>query len=440
LHGKNNAYVIWGVEDATHEIVGTKFDHRKAKVKGTEIEMWLRMMLNDFASFRFHAVDIAGKHLELLEIDRAQSAPVRFMHVEYVRIGSYKKKLNDLPAVAADLWRKLNGLRYEELYAKRDIRQSDVFALLDYVAYFDLTGIVQPDAQSKMIHYLIKDGIVEKQDDSLFAITNLGALSLAKRLSDFDTVWRKALRIVQYDGKGRIRGLREEQIEKGYMVGYEDSIRIIKAMLPSREEINGPLRETITEFPDIAIRELVANMAMHQDMTVTGAGPMVEIFEDRIEFTNPGEPLIDAERFIDDPPKSRNEKLAALFRRADLCEERGSGWDKIAAACEEKHLPSPRIDVYGEKANATKVTLFSKRPFRELSLQEKIWSCYMHACLCQVNGAQLTNASLRDRFGLPESSKAMVSRLIANAVGDGLIKKLDSTAAPRFVCYVPYWA
>ncbi len=57
---------------------------------------------------------------------------------------------------------------------------------------------------------------------------------------------------------------------------------------------------------------------------------MVEIFDDRIEITNPGEPLVDTQRFIDTPPKSRNETLASMMRRFRICEERGSGIDSEA--------------------------------------------------------------------------------------------------------------
>ena len=60
---------------------------------------------------------------------------------------------------------------------------------------------------------------------------------------------------------------------------------------------------------------LVANAVIHQDFFVTGAGPLVEIFDDRVEITNPGRPLVATERFLDTPPRSRNEMLAAFLRR-----------------------------------------------------------------------------------------------------------------------------
>jgi predicted HTH transcriptional regulator len=214
-------------------------------------------------------------------------------------------------------------------------------------------------------------------------------------------------------------------------------LKYISGLLPEQEEIKGALRNSSSIYPALAIRELVANALIHQDLSVTGAGPTVEIFDNRIEITNPGKPLVEVRRFIDSPPISRNEKLASLMRRANICEERGSGWDKIAMECEKYQIPAPRIDLF---ENSTKVTLFAPIPFNKLTTEEKLWSCYMHACLKQVSNEQMTNTSLRERFGVPESNKYAISRLLTMAVEKGLIKPLDPTTAPRYMRYIPYWA
>jgi ATP-dependent DNA helicase RecG len=82
-------------------------------------------------------------------------------------------------------------------------------------------------------------------------------------------------------------------------------------------------------YPQLAIRELVADALIHQDFNLTGTGPMVEIFPERIEITDPGSSLIDPQRIIDEPPRSRNEDLARFMRLVNICEERGSGVDKV---------------------------------------------------------------------------------------------------------------
>ena len=99
------------------------------------------------------------------------------------------------------------------------------------------------------------------------------------------------------------------------------------------------------KFPIPVIREAVANALIHQDFYISGAGPLVEMFDNRIEVTNPGIPLVDIKRIVDNPPKSRNEKLASMMRRFKMCEELGRGWDRMVLACEMLYMPAPLAPV-----------------------------------------------------------------------------------------------
>ena len=181
----------------------------------------------------------------------------------------------------------------------------------------------------------------------------------------------------------------------------------------------------------------MANALIHQDFSISGTGPTVEIFSNRIEVTNPGRPLVDVFRIVDTPPRSRNEKLSALMRRMKICEELGTGWDKIIIACELQQLPAPRIEIYEE---STRVTLYSEVQFSNLSIEDRLWACYLHACIKYLNGDYLTNTSLRQRFGLKVSSSGMVSRIIRDAVEKKLIRPFDPDTAPRYMKYIPIWA
>lgn len=85
-------------------------------------------------------------------------------------------------------------------------------------------------------------------------------------------------------------------------------------------------------------------------------------------------------------------------------------------------------------------SLYAEMPFSSLSAEDKLWACYLHACVKQVQNEQLTNTSLRERFGLKPSSSGSASRLIKEAVTLTLIKPLDPDTAPRYMRYIPYWA
>lgn len=164
---------------------------------------------------------------------------------------------------------------------------------------------------------------------------------------------------------------------------------------------------------------------------------MVELFDERIEITSPGAPLVDPARFVDASPRSRNEGIAAMMRRAGICEERGSGWDKVGFEIELHQLPAPLIEV---PESHTRVVLFDPKTLREMAKEERLRAVYLHACLRYVSRQSLTNASLRDRFGIRPENSAVASRLIGEAVEAGFIAPFDPNAGKKYMRYVPSWA
>ena len=103
LADRSHAYMIWGVEDGTHDIIGTNVRLKHAKKGNQEIENWLRYLLSKNADFEFQSVDIDGKHVEIIIIAKALGVPVTFEKIDYMRVGSYTKKVNEFPVLQAQL-------------------------------------------------------------------------------------------------------------------------------------------------------------------------------------------------------------------------------------------------------------------------------------------------------------------------------------------------
>ena len=431
------AYLIWGIEDDTHNIKGTSFNPNTQKQGNQPLEIWLRTQLSDNAEYEFVSGEAENNPVVVLIITRAVERTVMFRKTEYIRVGSSTKKLNEVPNMKTVLWDHIRSTRFEELPAMENLALYDALQFLDYSVYFELQKMPVPTNMENIAHYLIEDHLIVKQDDGQYFITNLGAILLAKRLNPFPTVSRKAVRIVQYRGENRMEMIREMAGGKGYAVGYEGMLQYIEAMLPAGEIIEDGIRRTELAYPSLAIRETIANALIHQNFSLHGTGPLIEIFSNRIEVTNPGLPLVDVYRIVDNPPRSRNEKLAALMRRFHICEESGTGWDKIILSSELKHLPAPRITLYEDNM---KVTLYTSLDFNDILQEDKLWACYLHACIRYVEEKHMTNTSLRERFGLDDSYKSQMSRLIKQAVESKLIKPFDPTTAPRYMRYIPIWA
>jgi ATP-dependent DNA helicase RecG len=437
LVGKAFAYVVWGVNDGDHAVVGTQFSPKAAKVGNEELENWLLRALSPKIHFRFFEVQVDGLPMVLLEIERAFRQPVQFQGNEFVRVGSYKKRLKDFPEKERALWRLFDKAPFENSMAVERVCDEDVLKLLDYPAYFDLLKRPLPESRTGILEALADDRLIAPCEAGGWDITNLGAILFAKRLDSFAALKRKSMRVIQYRGNSRIETVKEYVSGKGYACGFEGLIEYINGLLHSNELIRQALRERVPMFPELAVRELVANTLIHQDFFVTGAGPMVEIFADRIEITNPGAPLVDTDRFVDTPPRSRNEALASLMRRFGICEERGSGWDKIVFQTEYYQLPAPLPEA---TCDHTRVVLFAHRPLTKMDKADRIRAVYLHACLRYVNREYTTNTSVRERFGIEPKNSAVASRLIREAVEASFVLPYDPDAAPKLMRYIPFWA
>lgn len=438
FNGKTHGYMLWGIENETHDLVGTNFKPSIAKKGNEPLETWLLRLLNPKIHFTFLEIPLDGCIVVLLEIARASKHPVSFSGTEYIRIGEVKKALKEAPEREAELWRIFDKTPFEELVAAERVSADDVLQLLDYPAYFDLLEIPLPSNRDGILDALAEDGLICRCSAGGWNITNLGAILFAKRLDKFKTLRKKAVRVIRYTERGRTETLKElPQMEKGYAAGFENLMGRINDLVPAKEEVGQALREPMPMIPASPVRELVANALIHQDFFVTGAGPMVEIFSDRIEITNPGEPLVDTRRFLDTPPKSRNEELASLMRRFRICEERGIGIDKTVSQTELHLLPAPLFEV---PPGFTRAVLFGYKKIKDMDKADRVRACYLHACLKYVERDCLTNASLRIRFGIKEKNKASVSRIIREAVKEGAIKPFDADAAPKLMKYIPFWA
>ena len=165
--------------------------------------------------------------------------------------------------------------------------------------------------------------------------------------------------------------------------------------------------------------------------------PTVEIFSNKLVFTNPGSPLIPTERFLDVPPISRNNDLADLMEKFHIVESRGTGIDKVVNALENNGLPS--LDIKVPTSTSTVITIKSAKSFKDMSITERTNSIYWNACLRYVEDKQISNKSLRDTFKLQSRDSSLVSKAVNNAIEAKKIKIYDPNVGRKFSKYIPFW-
>ncbi|MFR2503455.1 MAG: ATP-binding protein [Coprobacillus cateniformis] len=163
----------------------------------------------------------------------------------------------------------------------------------------------------------------------------------------------------------------------------------------------------------------------------------MEIFYTKVEASSPGNLLVDVNRIIDTAPHSRNENMASFLRIVDICEERGSGFDRMEEGMSELRIPAPKVET-AEDFCRTK--LYWYQSLNSWSKEDKIRTCYLATCYYYVNETEVSNAVLRERFGVDAKNMAIISRIIKATIDAVFIKLADKNAALKNRRYVPYWA
>lgn len=320
--------------------------------------------------------------------------------------------------------------------SRKGLTEEEVTELLDMQTYFELLKRPFPSSRAGILDRLTQERFVEQKPDG-YAVSRLAAVLLARRLDDFSDLRRKAPRVVVYSGKSKLETRLDQVGGKGYAVGFQGLVQFVMSQLPQNEIVADALRREITLVPEIVVRELVANALVHQDFSVQGSSVMIEIYSDRLEISNPGEPIVPVDRFIDGY-QSRNEHLADCMRRMGICEEKSSGIDKVISAAEVYQLPAPDFRV---SHNRTNVVIHGPMKFSDMGREDRIRACYQHCALRWVMAENMTNQSLRSRFGLPENKVAAASQIIAMTIEAGLIKADESVGLSRKLArYLPVWA
>ena len=435
---KQFSYLIWGISD-DKKIIGTNFFPYEEKINGGEpLISWLERNLDPRISIQFQEFEIESLKVVALIIHMTVGRPVAFKGTRYIRSGSSLKNLAEFPEKERLLWKSFEARTFEKEFALTNCSTDDLISLLDCETYRKMLNYPPESSYDELLQHMIDDNIIE-QSGSGFNITNMGAYTFAKNLSNFEKLKSYAIRVIRYDGNNKFYAKEDITAGKGVAVGFEGLLNYIRMRLPLTTEIydkNGQRIER-TDYPDIVIREIVANQIVHQDFSISGTNPMIEIYDNRIEFTNPGVPINEPDRLLDLPPISRNEDLANLFRKMHLVESRGSGIDKIIITLESENLPAPDISAKGDN---TSVTIFKRKHISEMNDKERVNAIFYHASILYVENDYMTNKTVRDRFGLTSKQSALATKIISSAVKSGKVKPYDENAGNKFMQYIPYYA
>jgi ATP-dependent DNA helicase RecG len=436
LVDSDRAFIVWGIENKTRNRLGTNVRLNELKKGGENLTNWLSRIIEPPLMMEFLDFTDRGKTFAVLVLEPTYDRPVKFSGTEYIRIGENVKSLKEFPEHERALWLATGRRKFESAVALPHQSIDDVLIKLQTSTYYQLRGDDIPKNKNEILRKFAQLGCITEDMEGGYDITNLGALLFANDISLFPSISTKSVRVIKYAGNDKMKSEEETEGKLGYAVGFQRMRKFIMDRLPKEEKYIDGVRKTVSAYSETAIREIIANALIHQDFTMKGTGPVVEIYDDRVEVTNPGNSLIAIDRIIDER-RSRNEKFAAAMREIGICEERGGGIDKAIIEIEEMSLPAPE---FYPSSNSMRVVIFGPKKFAELSKADKVWACFCHCVVRWIRHDFMSNTTLRERFSLDDEDYQAVSAIISAARKEGRIVPAEAGQGKRNARYIPYWA
>jgi len=307
--GNKYAYFVWGINDKTHEVVGTVFDYDQ-DINHEPLKHYLRRKCSPDNNFEFEELTVEGKRIVLLTIPAAKTVPLSYARERYIRIGSSKENLRKYPEKEAYLF---DVLRHGQPTLENTPSEYQDLTFEKLPIYYGAKGIkLNSDTYKRNLSLYTEDGKY-----------NL----LAQLLSDNSHM---PVRVAIFSGKTKADNMYSvrEFGNQCLLYSLDDVLRYgdVLNIIQADETDRIVERKEVPLFENDAFREAVINAFVH-NLWVSGNEPMVTVFSDRIEILSRGTlaPEQTLEGFFAGESVPVNKKLSEIFLQLHISEKTGRG-------------------------------------------------------------------------------------------------------------------
>jgi ATP-dependent DNA helicase RecG len=298
----------------------------------------------------FYIVDVDGKNVAVIEVPSGQNKPYVLSGAIYVRQGPNSQKLTTVEEMR-NFFQQAEKIYFDEasckeIDIKKDIPQENIDTFRFEAGLVNNTSDEQVFSNLRLIS---NEGYLK----------NGAVLFFAKEPEHF---FEKAVvRCVAFDGLDK-RYIIDDKIMTGTLFQqYQQSMIWLKSKLNVRYDIEGEggkARKELWEIPEIVFKEAIINSLAHRDYYDKGGRITIELFNDRVEVTNPGGLVSSiAKNEFGKKSSSRNPLIFGLFERMRLVEQIGSGISRMRDLMKEEGLTPPEFNTDGM------FTVTFRRPF-----------------------------------------------------------------------------
>lgn len=401
LERHDHAYLVWGVNDKTHDVTGTSFNPFTAKGEGSQpLIMWLTQMTSPRPDFEFYEVHHAQGRVVVLDVKAPRTAPLAFSGVRFIRIDSHKTKLGDHPDKELRIW---------DLLGQKSDWSGEIVA---EATLSDLDPQALDAARKRFTEYLVKAQPETSRHEQIRAeVQGWDVVTLLNkaRITKSGRVTRAALLLLGKDESAHLLApvdaklswiSRNTQNATGASQPYG-----IPFLLATDQVFRRIRNEAIEAMPDgtlfpvavqrydaWVIREALHNCVAHQDYRLGGKVNVVE-HPDKLVFTNLGQfipPSVEWMLEHQSPPEHyRNQWLIDAMIRLRMIDQVGSGIRRMFQTQRDRFFPLPdfafdatvqghprvEVTVFGQVLDVKYTQLLMKRAdldLRQVLLLDKV--------------------------------------------------------------------
>ena len=344
IHNKPLAYLVWGIEDNSHSVVGTSFSIKQTKEGNQELEFWIMQNLNPKIDFSFHEFQYNNKNICLIKIPSAINQPVKFKGIAYIRIGSNKTELKNFPDKERKIWKISQNFDWSaqicENAGLKDLNKEAIFKAREKFKTINQNKPFYSDIDSwDTATFLNKAQLTINNKITNAAIILLGNSESTSFLSPS---------IAQITWKLNAEEQAYEHFYPPFFLSVNQvlsNIRNIKfKLLPNNTLI--PIE--LNKYNSWIILEALNNCIAHQDYTKSSRIILEETVE-KLTFINAGSFY---EGTIEDyvlkektPSHYRNYFLANAMKNLGMIDTIGYGISKMFKLQRDRYFPLPDFDL-----------------------------------------------------------------------------------------------
>lgn len=412
----NGGTVLVGIDD-------------KGKTVGININNTLRSEIQQVINLLDPRLDIQvseilfeGKTILALECNDGPQKPYAVSGVIYVRSGPNSEKITSIEQMRKFF--QQSGSIFFDTMPCTEFKYPDHFDSDAFKIFLQMAGITDSIGEKKILENL-------RLTDHNGKLTYAAVMMFGKDPQRF--VDHSIIRCVLFKGTDKRYILDSKEMQGNLVTQFEETMKYVISKLNLRYEIEGQSdgrRKEVLEIPETVFREALVNALCHRSYYEKGAVTMVEIYDDRVEISNPGGLIsVITEQEFGHRSFSRNPLIFGLMQRINMVEKIGSGITRMKDAMKDAKLPEPDFAMGG---------FFTVKFFRPVDFEKWIqsWSLLLNTSLVKIlyaihdsNGV-ITKPEISDVIG---QGKTSVDGHISQLRLLGLLTRTGSNKAGKWV-------